>query len=178
MIQEIIIQKVSVHIAEVKSPHLLETVRIYIENNKQHFLDRSWTCNVKTSLGITKNILYDVEEFKYLREEIEKIVRLHLYEHFKKSKPFAIFDSWINILQENGYQEPHIHGDCVSGVLYLSEENSDIEFLVFTNYNVNDIRQSLKPKKGQILLFDGKTYHRVTESKKERISLAFNIKVF
>ena len=65
-----------------------------------------------------------------------------------------------------------------SGVLYLSEENSDIEFLVFTNYNVNDIRQSLKPKKGQILLFDGKTYHRVTESKKERISLAFNIKVF
>ena len=83
MIQEIIIQKVSVHIAEVKSPHLLETVRIYIENNKQHFLDRSWTCNVKTSLGITKNILYDVEEFKYLREEIEKIVRLHLYEHFK-----------------------------------------------------------------------------------------------
>jgi len=178
VIQEIIIQKVSVHIAEVESPHLLETVRIYIENNKQHFLDRSWTCNVKTSLGITKNILYDVEELKYLREEIEKIVRLHLYEHFKKSKPFAIFDSWINILQENGYQEPHIHGDCVSGVLYLSEENSDIEFLVFTNYNVNDIRQSLKPKKGQILLFDGKTYHRVTESKKERISLAFNIKVF
>ena len=61
-----------------------------------------------------------------------------------------------------------------SHVLYLTEGNSEIEFIVYPE----DIRKKIIPQKGNILLFDGKTFHRVVESKKERISLAFNFKVY
>ena len=83
-----------------------------------------------------------------------------------------IYDSWINILGEHGYQEPHLHGDGGSGVLYLTENNSEIEFIIYPE----DLRKAIIPKKGAVLLFDGTTYHRVVESKHERMSLAFNLR--
>ena len=87
--------------------------------------------------------------------------------------PFYIDESWINVLQENGYQEFHQHlGSSGSGVLYLSNENSSIEFAVFPE----NTRKKITPEKGDLLLFDSTTFHRVIDSKKERISLAFNFK--
>ena len=37
-------------------------------------------------------------------------------------------------------------------------------------------RKKITPEKGDLLLFDASTYHRVLDSKKERISLAFNFR--
>ncbi len=173
-IKEVLIKKNSFFITELENLHTLETVFQYVENNKTNFTEKSWNCNIQTSKNISKNILYDIEEFKYVTNELEKNIKDFLYKEFQRNIPFAIFESWINILGENGYQEPHIHGECVSGVLYLTEDNSEIEFIVYPD----DIRKKFIPKKGNILLFDGKTFHRVVESKKERISLAFNLKVY
>ena len=171
-IEEIVLKKISVYSTSIENIHLLETVASFIETNKHKFTERTWNCNSQTSVKISKNILYDIEEFNYLTAELEKIIKRFLYKVFNKNLPFMIVDSWINILGENGYQEPHIHGDVISGVLYLTEDNSEIEFIVYPE----DERKKVIPKKGDVLLFDGTTYHRVVESKHERMSLAFNLR--
>ena len=170
IINELILKKISVYYTSLNNMHLLETVHSYIENNKDKFTERSWNCNIKTSKTISPNILYDIEEFNHLATSLENIIKKLLYKNLKKYTPFMIFESWINILGEHGYQEPHLHGDCGSAVLYLTENNSEIEFIIYPE----DFRKIITPKKGDVLLFDGTTYHRVVESKHERMSLAFN----
>jgi predicted nucleotidyltransferase len=170
IIDELIIKKISVYCTSLNNMHLLETVHSYIENNKDKFIERSWNCNIKTSKTISPNILYDIEEFNHLATSLENIIKELLYKNLKKYTPFMIFESWINILGKHGYQETHRHGDGGSAVLYLTENNSEIEFIIYPE----DCRKIITPKKGDVLLFDGPTYHRVVESKHERMSLAFN----
>lgn len=56
-------------------------------------------------------------------------------------------------------------------MLYLSSNNSAIEFAVFPE----DIRKKIIPEKLDLLLFEGNTFHRVLDSKNNnRMSLAFN----
>ena len=173
-IKEIIVKKTSVYHTSLTNIHLLETVYAYIESNRDKFTSRSWDCNVRTSLNITKNILYSEEEFKHLTNDIENIVKNLLHKNFERRTPFHIYDSWINIYGEHGYQEVHVHQKgCGVGCLYLTEENSDIEFIIFPE----DIRTKITPKRGDILFSDGDTWHRVIESKHERLSLAFNFMI-
>lgn len=169
--EEIIIKKVSIFKTHL-DVHLLETVRSFIKNNKEHFNTKSWACAAKTSVELTKNILFDVSEFVYIRKTIEQKIEETFIKNFNKTIPFIIYESWINVLGEHGYQEFHIHNSFGSGVLYITDENSNIEFAVFPD----EIRKQLQPKKGDLLIFDGKTYHRALDSSKERISLAFNFK--
>ena len=118
--------------------------------------------------------MYDVQEFKYVKEHIEKSIKNLLVQNLNKEVPFMIHESWINILSKKGYQEFHKHpGSFGSGVLYFTDNNSSVEFAVFPE----DIRKEIVPKKCDILLFDSETFHRVLESDKERYSLAFNFKV-
>ncbi len=175
--QEIILKKISVFKTIINS-HLLQTVLPFIENNKDKFEYRSWDCNSKTSLKLYKNILYEAGEFKYLRKNIEEKIEEVLYIGDNVDKPFHIFDSWINYYEKGGYQEFHKHETGSSrkgsGVLYLSEKNSPIEFGIFPD----DIRKKVIPKKSDLLLFDTSTYHRVLDSQEEkRISLAFNFDI-
>jgi len=168
--KETIIFKKSFYQSTLSNTHLLETVRTFIIGNKEKFTERSWNCNINTSKNKFKNILYEVEEFKYITENIEKEIKTLL------KSPFMITDSWINILNENGYQEFHQHvikGEKFkegSGVLYFTKENSNIEFAYFPE----QITYNIKPEEGDIIIFDSDLYHRVVDSKKERISLAFN----
>lgn len=170
--QEIIIKKEAVYKTEINT-QIFETIYSYIEDNKNNFLERSWDCNIKTSLDISSNILHGVEEFKYLRKIISgKIDDLYIY-NTGTTQPFYIESSWINVLENSGYQEFHKHTNAHgSGVLYLTDDSSAIEFAVFPE----DTRIKFNPQKGDMLLFDSSTFHRVLESDKERISLAFNFK--
>ena len=85
----------------------------------------------------------------------------------------CISSSWVNIYEKNFYQELHEHEDTInqslSGVLYLTEKNSDIEFNVSNRIKIN-------PEFADILLFPSDTLHRVVPNKEDflRISLAFN----
>lgn len=165
--KEIVLKKVSVYKTSINF-HLLEMIKVYIEQHKESFRKRKWDCNIETSNQ--KNILFD-GEFKYIRKALEDIINDLIINNFGKSMPFMIINSWINIINKHGYQEFHYHdNNCYSGVLYVSKENSNIEFAIFPE----DTRKQITPEKGDVLLFDGSTYHRVVDSNKERISLAFN----
>ena len=165
--KEIIWKKVSIYKTSIEK-HLTEIVNIYVKQHKDTFQKRKWDCSINTSTQI--NILFE-NEFKYIREAIEKEIDNLLKNNFGKSMPFMIINSWINVMEKYGYQEFHNHNNnCYSGVLYISEHNSNIEFAIFPENTTKQIT----PEKGDILLFDGSTYHRVVDSGKERISLAFN----
>jgi hypothetical protein len=156
-LEEIILKKISVFKTSINK-HLLETIKSFVEDNKNIFNHKSWHCENKTSFNIYKNILYEVQEFDYIRKEVQK----------------KINESWINIMQQNSYQEFHNHRTRTgAGVLYISDDNSPIEFTIFPE----DTRKSIKPKKADLILFDATTFHRVYESDKQRISLAFNFTI-
>ena len=170
--KEIILIKKSIFHDNISNLHLIETVKSFIEKNKEQFTERSWDCNIHTSRNIFQNILYDVEEFKYIKEEIEKKIKELII------KPFMITSSWLNILGKNGCQEFHEHRDIKSEFkqgsvsFYLTDKNSPIEFAYFTE----NIRSKIIPNQGDIIIFDSNIYHRVIDSKDERISLALNFR--
>jgi hypothetical protein len=172
-IDEIIIKKISVFKCKVNL-HIVDTILNYTKNNSSDFKSKTWNCNILTSWNISSNILYHLKEFKYVREHIENFIKILISQNFNKDIPFMIHESWVNILGKNGYQEFHNHAHCFgSGVLYLTDDNSSIEFAVFPD----DIRKQIVPKKCDLLLFDSSTFHRVLESDKDRFSLAFNFKI-
>jgi hypothetical protein len=118
--------------------------------------------------------LYEVPEFDYIRKEVQKKIEEVIFINHNKNIPFLINESWINIMQQNSYQEFHNHRTRTgAGVLYISDDNSPIEFTIFPE----DTRKSIKPKKADLILFDATTFHRVYESDKQRISLAFNFTI-
>ena len=73
-------------------------------------------------------------------------------------------------------ENEQLHKMCHASVLldefflYLTDQNSKIEFSLFPD----DTRKNIVPEKNDLLLFDSNIFHRVLESDKERISLAFN----
>jgi|TARA_R100001443_G_scaffold715_4_gene2872 hypothetical protein len=169
--KETVIVKKSFFVSQIDNKHMLETTKTFIETNKEKFTERSWDCEAYTSYGIYKNILFAVGEFIYLREYIEKQISKFL------KKPFMITSSWINVYENGGYQEFHNHIEKNllkqgAGVFYLTDDNSEIEFAVFSENTFH----SYKPKLGELIVFDSDLHHRVKHSKKERMSLAFNFK--
>ena len=94
--EEILLFKKSFFKTKISNFHLIETVRSFIEENKEKFTERSWDCNNNTSLKKFINILYEVEEFKYITANIEKEIKSLI------KQPFMIIESWINILNKNG----------------------------------------------------------------------------
>ena len=172
-IEEIIIKKISVYKSKINL-HVVDTILNYTKNNLSKFKSKTWNCNTLTSVNISTNILYDLQELKYVKEHIEKSIKNLLIQNLNKEIPFMIHESWINVLGKKGYQEFHKHSDSFgSGVLYLTDDNSSIEFAVFPE----DTRKQITPKKSDLIIFDSETFHRVLESNKERYTLAFNFKV-
>ena len=176
--EEIILKKVSVFKTRIEYTELLDAVNLFAEKNEENFKTKEWQKIYKTdyncfnSTEYTKNIIYDAPELFPLAKKLEDKVCELLKNTHNKYVPFMIYFSWINIMKKYGYQEFHKHDQQGgSGVLYLSDENSEIEFSVFPENS----RKRVKPKKGDLLLFEGTTFHRVLESQTEkRVSLAFN----
>ena len=144
----------------------------FIFELKDRFKERSWDCDIKTSLNCTNNIL-NVTELHPLKLNIIS----HIENYMRQNKLFFdgfIVSSWVNIYEKNFYQEFHTHINEIynsfSGVIYLTEKNSKIEF------NINN-RIDIIPEFGDILIFEDDLPHRVVHNLEElRISLAFNYK--
>ncbi len=169
--QEIILKKLSVIKTSVNI-ELLNIINQYVKEHGDKFKNRKWNCNSSTSHSLCHNILHDVIEFKNVREAIHEQLTIYFEAVHKRSIPFLINESWINIIDKWGYQEFHEHSPAfASGVLYISEQNSDIEFATFPSNS----KTLITPKKGDLLFFEGNVFHRVIDSDKKRISLAFNI---
>lgn len=128
---------------------------------------------------------------------IDNVIIKHVTNYFEdlgnKNVDFEIIDQWANINPPLSSNTVHHHGGCdFSGVFYVSvpEQSGD---LIIHNYNapINNIidifpnashcptGHVLTPEQGVIILFPGNTLHSVSTNKsnKDRISIAFNIKV-
>lgn len=145
----------------------------FVNKTKDRYTDKSWECDIKTSFSLTDNIL-NCRELSSLRLNVLSELDNFMYSREVYFNGYII-DSWINIYEKNFYQEFHRHVDETrvhfSGVLYLSEKNSDIEF------DVNSFsRIKITPQLGDIIIFDDNLLHRVCSNQEEclRVSLAFN----
>jgi len=145
----------------------------YILPLKEKFQQKSWDCDIRTSLNITNNIL-NIPRLRNLKMNII----MHIENYMMEKKEFFngyIDTSWINIYEKNFYQEYHTHVDPISkficGVVYLTEKNSSIEFSFSHHFD----SFLVEPKFSDILLFDDEVPHRVISNKEDlRVSLAFN----
>ena len=152
--------------------HVMDDAFKAVASKHLDMTDQSWDCDIKTSYNLTDNIL-NVKELWPLKMSILNHINEYM---FSKEKYFDgyIKKSWVNIYEENFYQEYHNHkDDCVKficGVVYLTSSMSDIEFYI------DEPRIRISPNTGDILLFDDDVLHRVLPNKSEnkRISLAFN----
>lgn len=170
--EEILIQKTCIYKSKIDTSIIdevtpgLSDARLYNE--------QTWRCNSNTTLSRYGNILYERKDLQKIKTALVQQVEMFFLQNTLNDKPFMITESWVNVMGPNGYQEFHNHeGIFGSGVLYLSSNNSDIEFCVFPQ----GYRKSVSPKKGDVIIFDAKTYHRVLHSDKERMSLAFNFRI-
>ena len=124
-------------------------------------------------MSIKKGTQYHIKdgEFEgsaYLLQEIDNYMKLH-FKH-------KVVHLWLNVAEEGGYNMPHHHGlvNNMSGVLYLTNENSDIEFLC--DFLRGDKSFTIQPKLFDFLIFPSYLYHFVhpSTSKEKRISVSFN----
>ena len=143
----------------------------FITANQEKFTEKSWNCRIRTSSNLTQNILNITK-----LHDLKMHALSHVYNYMYLKNIFTdgfIKESWVNIYEKNFYQEFHTHTSPVhkflSGVIYLTDENSNIEF------NIQN-RHKIKPEFSQILIFPEDLPHRVVENEKNtlRISLAFN----
>ena len=142
----------------------------FIESFKDKFTEHKYDCPLKTSHNLTNNIL-NIVELRQLKFNILS----HIDNYMLQTKRFFdgyIYNSWINIYEKNYYQEFHNHQHevykCISGVVYLTEKNSNI--ILDANHVKNFI-----PEFSDIIIFEDDMFHRVKSNEEElRISLAFN----
>jgi uncharacterized protein (TIGR02466 family) len=100
-------------------------------------------------------------------------------------------NAWININYKTNWNRAHTHNaSLLSGVFYLTSNNSDIEFIkdpdintyfqenIYSKRDTELSYQSIKytPIKGQLFIFPSWLRHSVypSESENERVSIAFN----
>ena len=136
----------------------------------------------------------------------EDIVETPLQVFFEQIKPavkeallalgvlreLPIINIWININDTNNRNRPHDHpNSSVSGVFYLTQNNSEIVFhrnRDLAEYhlewlesnrstNLSNTTVSYSPKRGQYLIFPSWLMHSVRPniSIEKRISIAFNV---
>lgn len=146
---------------------------IFAKKYQDKFQQKSWDCDLRTSLNITDNIL-NCRNLLELKQNV--LAHIDAFMELRNTYYDGYIDgSWINVYEKNNYQEFHNHiSDVVkgfSGVLYLSENNSEIEFGI-------ESRIKFKPELGEIFIFDDTHLHRVLPNKNDnlRISLAFNFR--
>ena len=127
--------------------------------------------------------------FSKILESAEKYRKVIAYKH-----PLKLINLWINVNNHKDYNVEHSHHHCaVSGVYYLTSNNSNIVFAhpaaqimgydwnsyVIDKYNKhNSATWSITPSQNELLLFPSWLNHRVEPnlSKEDRISISFNLR--
>ena len=147
-----------IHGKLIIQPFLHEKIISFIDNNYTE----------KDLISCVKGFQFH-EDFKG-KKEINKIINKFLFRTFN----CCINNSWLNILGDYSYNNPHNHvGDNIkfAGVLYLSSENNNI------NFTKDGQTFSLEPKLFDIIIFPYDLIHYVLPEKRKnkRICYSFNI---
>tara|TARA_Y100001938_G_scaffold26269_1_gene35262 strand:- start:442 stop:936 length:495 start_codon:yes stop_codon:yes gene_type:complete len=122
-----------------------------------------------------KDLVSCVDGFQYHgdfsgKKELNELINNHMATVYQ----FKIIHGWLNVLKNKSYNKPHFHtGNDIkaSGVMYLSSQNNNINFVRDTD--VFEIR----PKLFDYLVFPFSLLHYVLpEDRQEaRICYAFNL---
>jgi hypothetical protein len=116
------------------------------------------------------------QEHKTFDGDIE--IKNLLNQFLKTNFNTEISHQWLNVISENGFNVPHTHGSTstMSGVFYLTKENSNIIF--YGGFGRKDDITEIKPELFDLIIFPSYLTHLVAPSlsKSRRVSLAFNTK--
>lgn len=125
---------------------------------------RRWPKAKCDIIGLSEN--WDI---KWKIPELEKEFLELFQKHYDDD--ITSYNYWINKYPPGGFQEAHVHEDCISSFIYFVDLPPHSGDLIFNGYIHNAIE-------GTIFFFDPKEPHHVTENKstKYRISVAGNIK--
>ena len=142
--------------------------------------------NGYTSYGSLSDLHQQFSVFGVLKLAIDKEVRLFAKQVglvFPRGK-LGLSAIWVNIMKKNCYHSLHLHPNSIlSGTYYLSvpKMTSPIRFEdprcgLFMASPPRRIQQDLRPKVGEIVLFESWLKHEVppNASNEERISVSFN----
>ena len=107
--------------------------------------------------------------------EGKKELEILLENYFNNIYGLKLDYGWLNVLTNDSYNKPHTHpstGVTDSAVLYLSSENSNI------NFTKDSEVVEIKPKMFDLLIFPYNLLHYVLPEKRreKRISYAMNLK--
>ena len=107
----------------------------------------------------------------YGKKELNKFLNKYL----KNVYNMKIINSWLHVLYNKSYNEPHNHigeGVTHAGVLYLSNVNNNINFI-----KENKVFE-IEPKLFDYLIFPSNLFHYVLpkERYQKRICYSFNLK--
>lgn len=149
----------------------------------------SFITNCLTTVSTFDSVL-ELPEFKEIKFFILESVSEYLnFMKFDKSKEYKISGSWLNYYEPGDLQELHIHHDSmVSGSFYLVANDEKDFYIRSPQYNqqailpfneveteYNQYTHSIITSPGKLLIFMSSTLHGTIQSKKERLSLSFNI---
>ena len=150
---------------------------------------KSFITNCTTTVQTFQNVL-NLEEFEKIKDFIvESILEYYAYLKYDNTKKIKVTGSWLNHYNPGEMQELHLHHDSlISGAFYIiSSEEADFyvrnpsynyqPVLPFieeeTAYNQNDVVYYTNV--GKLILFTSGTFHGTIPTRKERLSLSFNV---
>lgn len=137
------------------------------------------------------NIL-NFEVFAEIKAQIVSSIILYCQQNNINNNNLGISDSWLNLYQQNGYQDLHLHQESLlSGVFFIkSEEKHDLLFQApwafFQPMILNANKEGSKNNdcikypsvEGRCYIFPSHLMHRTLPATSERISLSFNVSKF
>jgi uncharacterized protein (TIGR02466 family) len=153
-----------------------------------HSVRNSTYPNVYGNVTSNDNFILNREELSSLKKQIKN----HLDEYLMKvigasGVTLEVTQSWLNFNDKNTSHHTHCHNNSiVSGVIYVSEEPSELIFFKENSYGItpkitratkfNQDAVPMNVKQNMIVLFPSHMLHGVNVNKKDqaRISLAFN----
>ena len=163
---------------------------------KQKFKDNPNLCAPWSELCHTWQVPCDDNQYHIWDEQFNEVVFdfLNYLYGFNNQDKFAI-DSWLNVHDQNMYQEPHEHlMSTVSGIYYLQLDEGSYP-ATFLNPSRNEIGlvnaperckelnqhtfpNTLNIKEGNLILFPSHLTHLVrrSDSTNLRVSYSFNVR--
>lgn len=159
---------------------------ICLKHGKNSFITNCLTTIESKDYG---NVL-ELEEFSEIKSYIiQNICNYINFMKFKTDIDYKFTSSWLNYYCPGDYQELHIHNNnMLSDVFYLIANNEkDFYFrsqlfhqqpiLLYNQENngYNQYNETIETFKGKLLLFMNKYLHGTLPSKKERMSISFNV---
>ena len=142
--------------------------------------------NGYTSYGSLSKLHEHFSVFDELKKKLDLAVKKYcktLQFEFETGA-LEISTLWVNVMPKNCYHAFHLHPlSVVSGTYYVSVPSSasplrveDPRSAMFMGSPPRKIQYDLKPKKGDVILFESWLKHEVPphQSEKPRISVSFN----